>query len=565
MLWAVHLFCIWAGVCTLEAPLVNTKFGQIRGLDFERSDGQWSELFLGIPFAKPPVGELRFEKPVMVDKWENVLDATKYGPSCPPHNKSVTFPPSSEDCLHLSIIRPKDLDEQRKLPVLVWVHGGGYSAGSAANYPYPGLANIYNAQRVIVVEIQYRLGFLGFFSDGDNLPGNFGLWDQLAALKFVQEVIEDFGGDKEKVTIWGLSAGGASVSQLALSPEADGLFRGQIAMSGGSLMNWAFGENVLNHSRALAKELGCPFNSGLKPCLKALPLEKFYEAVEPLGSTQYSLDLLKWHPRIDGDLYPESAEKLIEKMPKRPQIMGVALKESLFFVVLNLAKSIHKLEVDPREFKNFDRAELERRIKDLVANSEYYHDQKDAVFEKVFAEYTRGEEHKQPGFYLEMYSKLLSDLNFNVGLVREAQLRAENDLPTFVYLTEHFNKAIYPEGYEVTGATHVCELPYVFELFPLGKYAIQGNPVEEKVNQFFQQSFINFVKTGQPVNKISPWPSVTTENVADLPYVHITDSPRLQRGGYFARETEFWNRIARDYHFDAVTLTKTEKNGKSEL
>ncbi|CAJ0574632.1 unnamed protein product, partial [Mesorhabditis spiculigera] len=96
-----------------------------------------------------------------------------------------------------------------------------------------------------------------------------------------------------------------------------------------------------------------------------------------------------------------------------------------------------------------------------------------------------------------MYAKLLSDLNFNVGMIREAKLRAQNGLPTFVYLTEHFNKAIYPEGYEVTGATHVSELPYIFEIFPSGKFAINGDTVEESVNKIFQQTMINFVKTGR--------------------------------------------------------------------
>ncbi|CAJ0560485.1 unnamed protein product, partial [Mesorhabditis spiculigera] len=325
--------------------------------------GGFSEVFLGIPFAKPPIGTLRFEKPKPPESWEDVLDATKYGPACYPHNKTEIREPTSEDCLHLGVIRPKEAKTSEKLPVLVWIHPGGYSVSSASNYHYSGLANIYNPHGIIAVVIQYRLGFFGFFSDGTELPGNLGLWDQIAALKFIQETIEDFGGDKNKVTIWGMSAGGASASQLALSPHAQGLFHRQIAMSGGALMNWAFGENVILHSNAMAKELGCSSTAQLKECLQELPVAKFYDAVEVLGSSQYSMDLLKWHPRVDGDLFPAEPEVLIKKALKRPQLMGVAEKESLFFVILNEGKSMQTLEVDPSEFHNFDRKELEKRIK----------------------------------------------------------------------------------------------------------------------------------------------------------------------------------------------------------
>ncbi|CAJ0574680.1 unnamed protein product, partial [Mesorhabditis spiculigera] len=299
-------------------------------------DGGFSEVFLGIPFAKPPIGTLRFEKPKPPESWEDVLDATKYGPACYPHNKTEIREPTSEDCLHLGVIRPKEAKTSEKLPVLVWIHPGGYSVSSASNYHYSGLANIYNPHGIIVV---------------------------VQALQFIQETIEDFGGDKNKATIWGMSAGGASASQLALSPHAEDLFHRQIAMSGGALMNWAFGENVILHSEAMVFELGCSLNVPLKECLQELPVERFYDAVEVLGSSQYSMDLLKWHPRVDGDLFPAEPEILITKALKRPQLMGVAKKESLFFVILNEGKSMQTLEVDPSEFQNFDRDELEKRIK----------------------------------------------------------------------------------------------------------------------------------------------------------------------------------------------------------
>jgi para-nitrobenzyl esterase len=197
-------------------------------------------VFRGIPFAAPPVGELRWKAPQPVAPWDGILKADKFAPSCP----QITMIPGtdklelSEDCLYLNIWTPaKNMNE--KLPVMVWIYGGGFAMGSAAFPLYSGDELAKNG--VILVTFNYRVGALGFLAhpeltaeSPDKVSGNYGLLDQIAALKWVQNNIEAFGGDPAKVTIFGESAGAISVSMLCASPLAKGLFCGAISESGGS-------------------------------------------------------------------------------------------------------------------------------------------------------------------------------------------------------------------------------------------------------------------------------------------------------------------------------------------
>lgn len=201
-------------------------------------------IYKGIPFAAPPVGELRWKSPQPVIPWKNTLVADKFGPSCPqepfPSNSSMDndVGPMSEDCLYLNIWTPaKSSDE--KLPVMVWIHGGGFAIGSSSIKSYDG--KNFAKKGVILVSIAYRLGVLGFLSHPElsaenkqGISGNYGLLDQIAGLKWVQNNISAFGGDPKNITIFGESAGGISVSMLCASPLAKGLFQRAISESGGS-------------------------------------------------------------------------------------------------------------------------------------------------------------------------------------------------------------------------------------------------------------------------------------------------------------------------------------------
>ena len=227
------LFSIYAaGLAFAEQPApVMVEHGLVQGTS---EDGL--TVYRGIPFAVPPVGDLRWRAPQPAAKWEGVLQATNFGPS--PVQASRIGPKMSEDCLYLNVWTPaKSADDH--LPVLVWIYGGGFSAGSTSDRSYSGekLAG----KGVVLVSINYRVGQLGFLAhpelsaeNPNHVSGNYGLLDQIAGLQWVKKNIAAFGGDPNQVTIFGESVGGISVSMLCASPLAKGLFQGAISESGGS-------------------------------------------------------------------------------------------------------------------------------------------------------------------------------------------------------------------------------------------------------------------------------------------------------------------------------------------
>ena len=214
--------------CTGGAPgQVKVTGGTIQGTVLEDMT-----VYKGIPFAAPPVGELRWKAPQPVVVWEGVRQCTDFAPA-PMQGRGEGC---SEDCLYLNVWTPAR-SPREKLPVMVWIYGGGFSGGSTAYYDGAALAR----EGVVLVSVAYRVGRLGFLSlpelsaeDPHGVSGNYGLLDQIAGLQWVQDNIARFGGDPDKVTIFGESAGGISVSMLCASPLAKGLFRGAISQSGGS-------------------------------------------------------------------------------------------------------------------------------------------------------------------------------------------------------------------------------------------------------------------------------------------------------------------------------------------
>lgn len=230
--------------------IVNTKYGKIQGTrDYS------CIVFKGIPYAKAPVDARRFKRPEPADKWDGILDATRWGNKCIQREQqkgsfyqkefydSEEFSAdSSEDCLNLNIYLPKNIEnkiaEGKKLPVGIYVHGGAFMGGAGSNLPF--VATKLVDEDVIIVTINYRLGVFGFLAhpllseiSGEKSSGNYGLWDQLLAIRWVKENIGCFGGDSENITLFGQSAGAMSLQVLALSGEAEGLYQKMILQSGG--------------------------------------------------------------------------------------------------------------------------------------------------------------------------------------------------------------------------------------------------------------------------------------------------------------------------------------------
>ncbi|KAF2988311.1 hypothetical protein EK904_008464 [Melospiza melodia maxima] len=223
-------------------PEVTIALGRLKGTQTNvKGTDKLVDVFLGIPFAKAPLGSLRFSPPEPPEPWTGVRDATSHPPLCPQDlsllktaeknfkEKHLAFQ-TSEDCLYLSVYSPAGSSKKDKLPVMVWIHGGNFIFGGAARYDGSALSAYEN---VVVVLIQYRLGLLGYFNTGDeHAPGNWAYLDQVAALRWVQGNIEHFGGDPASVTLFGISAGSCSVFAHVLSPLSKGLFHKAISESG---------------------------------------------------------------------------------------------------------------------------------------------------------------------------------------------------------------------------------------------------------------------------------------------------------------------------------------------
>ncbi|WZH38702.1 MAG: carboxylesterase family protein [Microbacterium enclense] len=287
------------------APLARTSKGTVRG--FRRGA---TAVFLGIPFALAPVGARRFAAPAPVEPWDGERDATAYGPTAQRGDAGITLIPEpsvpGDATLNVNVFAPADRDLDATLPVLVWIHGGGYTSGSPASRWYDGDA--FTRAGVITVVISYRIGFDGFGLI-EGAPSNRGLRDQIAALEWVRDEIGAFGGDPGRVTVAGQSAGGGSVLALMASPAASGLFQAAMALSP------AIGAVSEDEARTFAARVGAL--AGVTPDragFASVPEERLtaLQAVAEKPERGHALsaltalldDGLPLGPVIDGDLLP---------------------------------------------------------------------------------------------------------------------------------------------------------------------------------------------------------------------------------------------------------------------
>lgn len=239
------------------SEIVTTTNGQVNGTITQTWTGQSFHAFYGIPYAQPPIGELRFKPPLPVQSWNGVRSANDYGPICWQPNFKPNLPERGEDCLTLNIFTknlPSESVTELK-PVIFFIHGGAFRTGSASLEAGPR----YLMDRDIVyVNLNYRLGALGFLATGSKeATGNMGMKDQVLALKWVRDNIQYFGGDPNKITIAGMSSGGHSVTSFMVSKMAENLFHGLITHSDAISLPMGLADNNLESALYIAKELGC--------------------------------------------------------------------------------------------------------------------------------------------------------------------------------------------------------------------------------------------------------------------------------------------------------------------
>ena len=302
-----QLFCIYGFLINDGTVKVQTPVGEIIGIlhniQFDGKHYQVKE-FLGIPYAEPPVGNNRFRKPVPKANFARSFNASDFGPRCiqgpSPMTPAAVTIPMSEDCLYLNIFAPAVLGSMtQRLPVMLWIHGGGFVVDS--NHLYIGDV-LSNFGEVIVVAINYRLNYLGFLNTNEG-SGNFGLWDQHLAIKWVHDNIASFGGDTSKVTVFGESAGSTSVMYQALYPGNKGLFQRAIAESGGLSSPWgfAYNESAQTTFARFTSSLGCKgTNAEIMTCMRSKPS---HEIVELLNKEPTNFVVV---PHVDGEFVKKS-------------------------------------------------------------------------------------------------------------------------------------------------------------------------------------------------------------------------------------------------------------------
>lgn len=248
-------FIYFALLCKGEQTIqIDTDLGEIKGIQMTSRLGENFWAFRGIRYAKPPIGELRFQSPQPIETWKpQIYDATTDGPICPQGYGSIDL--ISEDCLCLNVYT-RDLKNLK--PVLVFLHPGGFYSGSGRSNLFAGPQNLMDRD-IVLVTINYRLGSLGFLATGTaDATGNMGLKDQVVALRWIQKHIGKFGGDCSSVTLWGYSAGSFSTGLHMMSPMSKGLFQRAIMMSSAPLGQIDFKGNQLELAQKQAQLLKCP-------------------------------------------------------------------------------------------------------------------------------------------------------------------------------------------------------------------------------------------------------------------------------------------------------------------
>ncbi|XP_070687085.1 carboxylesterase 3 isoform X2 [Pempheris klunzingeri] len=472
-------------------PVVSLKNGRIRGeyvtlKGTERSVKQ----YLGIPFAQPPVGPLRMAAPQEAEHWEGERDGTRQPPMCiqdpeivvnVSRTMSIQYtPPSlSEDCLYLNVYTPSEAMKGHKLPVMVWIHGGGLAMGAASQYDGAPLAAYEN---IVMVIIQYRLGILGFLSTGDeHAKGNWGFLDQLAALRWVQENIEAFGGDPQTVTVAGESAGGISASILTLSPQSKGLFQRAIFQSGVATLGSYTTSHPLSYAKIVANFTGCDRRSTeeLVQCMKGKSTDELVEVTKKMKIYLGAV--------VDGVFLTDTAEELLKRkeMLKVPVMMGITNHEFGWILPQSFA---------PPGWEHGMNRESVMAVVNMfnptgasLANS------------LIADEYLK--DAKTPEEIRDGFTEIMGDLLMTLPVVSVAGYHADVGVPIYMYefvYRAEIHKHTRPSFVK---ADHADDVGFMFGgCFWNGHIKIIGNITkdDERLCRTMMAYWANFVRTGSP-------------------------------------------------------------------
>ena len=353
----------------------------------------------------------------------------------------------SEDCLYLNIWRPSGITPDHPLPVFVWIHGGGYYTQTGNNYDGSALAAI--GAGMVVVSINFRLGLLGFLNvPGSDLKGNYGMLDQVAALKWIQDNIVAFGGDPNKVTIAGQSSGASSVALHLISPLSKGLFNQAILQGGGLTSPFAaYTSKDPNYGKQYLKKLNC-ISGDMLSCLRSKTAEEFLEATDSFSDANLGKDLPL--VTVDGHFLPDDPLLLLNqgRLQKVKTIIGVN-KNGGSMSSWQLRSKAAGQPIDHAVFQKTVHDSL------LVQNGE-----NDKIRKAILYKYTNHTDPDSQESIEENWQRLVGDSWFVAPAIKLARALAAAGVPPFFYYFTHRSKySVYPESY---GVTHGDEVAYVF-------------------------------------------------------------------------------------------------------
>src|ERR1700761_4577594 len=512
----VALVAMLLGATAFAADVVHTEAGNVEGTDNANSK---IRIFRGIPYAAPPVGELRWKPPQHVQDWTGVRKAVEFGARCTQGRifSDMIFRDNgpSEDCLYLNVWTPATSADAR-LPVMVWIYGGGFAAG-AGSEPRQDGENLAR-KGVVVVNFNYRLGIFGFFSHADlakesehHASGNYGLLDQVAALEWVQKNIGAFGGDPGNVTIFGESAGSFSVSALMASPLSRNLFQRAIGESGAFFGKTLTAKPLKDSEAADAKFAQTAFGTDSLKALREKPAGELLQA---------SLDEKKqiWFvPNIDGYFLSESPASIYEsgKQAHVPLLAGWNADEGSYHSIFKDQKP------SPQAFEAWARKHFGDRASDVLR-----------LYPAATDEEAKESAQALAGDQFIGYSTW-KWINMQLKTGRSAVYR---------YRFEDAPPGANDEHGESRGAYHSAEIEFVFDVLPSKN--LPWRPEDRKLSDEMATYWTNFAKRGDPNGEeLVKWPPYNKQD--DYQVMHLTvgshAAPEKHRARY-----EFLDRTGGD-------------------
>ncbi|XKL63065.1 hypothetical protein PGB90_005429 [Kerria lacca] len=578
--------------------MVTTEQGQLAGTFYELPNGRKVHAFYGIPYAEPPIHEYRFQAPQKLETWEGIWNASILPSPCLQYNHKSYSIFGEEDCLYLNVYTPKLPKKENTLlmDVMFYIHGGAFMFGSSTIRPEYILKN----NDIVFVSINYRLNIFAlgnplvplllsrntlqislptkiisehsyyklipektlgydlkttnvrFFSNGDNVsPGNNGLKDQVAALKWVQRNIKHFGGNPSSVTIVGCSAGGASVHYHFLSPMSEGLFHRGISLSGSTLPPWTLPKNNSEKSIHLASLIGCPVECKKRmiQCLQQRPAQQIIEATKNFLTWRYCPFTAFGpviEPPIHGAFLSEEPEILLMngKIKNVPWLVSLCKEEGLYPAAdfISNEKYLQELnekwnEIAPNLLMyNFSVTTNTEREKISAAIKKKYFDDKGISKETI-----------------KEIIQLLGDRAFYNDIVRAIKLHSiavsEN---VFCYKFNYrgkYSMSNYISGNNIDyGTSHADDLIYIAKFLPLNAEEIE---LDAAMVNVMTNIFGNFIKTGNPTVQTDTWEPVSKNPNDILRCLNIYSPINFEMNDFNTNSIDFWkNLLPSEYRFE---------------